>query len=497
MRRGAFAVALLGLMLLAGCFGPSTASWGTGSDSVEVDFDRASTSFTSTLGLEPSSMDDLQAVGCSPGEEDLGTNKTQAIKFTGYLAASQIYEAHTDQVNGIGLAVTTSVAIHAMPFKQAAETIEGEGSRVDLKDWNDPMNPQTGAGSVDLDEIDADEDSRWYILGLIPTTENIQDGMLSLGEWHQAVTVRGYLVSSNASNAYGYHSIQTVSDDCTLDVGNQNREQLYVMVTGIELDGSSVTANGEADDEWVHGDVPILGRTGFILMFFIVGVGGAVGAFILSKMFVLKGARDTMKVLLGQVGMDNIKKVKQDVKKAKSTGLASPATRQAEQRSKAQKELPKSAKKPQESALAGFDLDSILSNDDSDASPVISSSRGSSVVVTEAAQEMESSVSNQASSVSSPTPSPAPVWDAPKRSSSAPTSVVSTQPEPEPRGHFSSVAPTRSADPEPKPPQKKKTVRKRKAAAKPVEEEPEPYKAPAAQEKETFQDEDDFSDFSF
>ena len=497
MRRGAFAVALLGLMLLAGCFGPSTASWGTGSDSVEVDFDRASTSFTSTLGLEPSSMDNLQAVGCSPGEEDLGTNKTQAIKFTGYLAASQIYQAHTDQVNGIGLAVTTSVAIHAMPFKQAAETIEGEGSRVDLKDWNDPMNPQTGAGSVDLDEIDADEDSRWYILGLIPTTENIQDGMLSLGEWHQAVTVKGYLVSSNASNAYGYHSIQTVSDDCTLDVGNQNREQLFVMVTGIELDGSSVTANGEADDEWVHGDVPILGRTGFILMFFIVGVGGAVGACILSKMFVLKGARDTMKVLLGQVGMDNIKKVKQDVKKAKSTGLASPATRQAEQRSKAQKELPKSAKKPKESALAGFDLDSILSNDDSDASPVISSSRGSSVVVTEAAQEMESSVSNQATSTPSSTSSPAPVWDAPKRSSSAPTSVVSTQPEPEPRDHFSSVAPTRSADPEPKQPQKKKTVRKRKAAAKPVKEEPETYEAPARQEKEKFETEEDFSDFSF
>ena len=228
-----------------------------------------------------------------------------------------------------------------MPFKQANEMIEGEGARVDLKDWNDPLNPQTGSGTVDLDEIDADEDSRWYILGLIPTTEHIQDGMLSLGEWHQAVTVKGYLVASNTSNAYGYHSIQTVRDDCTLDVGSQNREQLFVMVTGLELDGASVTASGDAEDEWVHGDVALLGRTGFVMMFFVVGLGGAVGAFILSKMFVMKGARDTMKILLGQVGVDHVKKVKQDVKKAKATGMMSPTERRAEQRAPPKKQSQK------------------------------------------------------------------------------------------------------------------------------------------------------------
>lgn len=501
MRRGAFAVALMSLLLLAGCFGPATASWGTGNGAVEVDFDRASTSITSTLGPEKFTMDDLQAVGCSPGEEDLGTNKTQAIQFSGYLAASQMYSTHTDQVNGIGLGVTTSVAINSMPFKQAAETIEGEGARVDLKDWNDPLNPQTGAGSVDLDEIDADEDSRWYILGLIPTSEAIQDGMISLGEWHQPVTVKGYLVSSSASNAYGYHSIQTVSPDCTLDVGNQNREQLFVMVTGIDLDGASVTASGDSDDEWVHGDVPILGRTGFIMMFFIVGLGGAVAAFILSKMFVMKGARDTMKILLGQVGIDNIKKVKQDVKKAKSTGMTSPASRKAEQRAQTKKQLPPSTKKKEGSALAGFDLDSILSSDDSDSSPIISSSGGSSVVVTDAAKQMDNIVTEQASSVSTPSSvsSTTAVWDAPSRATSAPTSVVSTQTDSKPQEHFTSVAPSRSSPPQPKQAPKKKVVRKRKTATQPVEEEPAAYEAPAPsrQDKETFDDAEDFSDFSF
>ena len=98
MRRGAFAFTLIGLMLLAGCLGPSTASWGDGDNAVSVDFDRASTSFTSTLGPQKESMDGLQAVGCTPGEEDLGVDKTQAIQFTGYLAASQMYASHTDQV---------------------------------------------------------------------------------------------------------------------------------------------------------------------------------------------------------------------------------------------------------------------------------------------------------------------------------------------------------------------------------------------------------------
>ena len=67
MRRGAFALALFSLMLLAGCFGPTTASWGAGNGGVEVDFDRASTSITSNLGPTVQSLDNLQAVGCSPG----------------------------------------------------------------------------------------------------------------------------------------------------------------------------------------------------------------------------------------------------------------------------------------------------------------------------------------------------------------------------------------------------------------------------------------------
>ena len=94
MRRGAFAVALLGLMLLAGCFGPTNASWGADNGGVEVDFDRAATSITSNLGPSEERLEGLEAVGCSPGETEMGTNKSLPVKFTGYLAASQLYAYH-------------------------------------------------------------------------------------------------------------------------------------------------------------------------------------------------------------------------------------------------------------------------------------------------------------------------------------------------------------------------------------------------------------------
>ena len=485
MRRGAFVLALFSLMLLAGCFGPTTASWGADNGGVEVDFDRASTSITSNLGPTVQSIDNIQAVGCSPGDQEIGTNKSMPVKFTGYLASSQMHGTHGAAETGIDAAVTSSVAIQSMSFKQASEILEGDGARVALEDWT---------GLIALDNLPNKEDSQWFILGLIPTTEHIQDGMLSLGEWHQAVTLEGYLVTSNTSNSSHYYKNQKVENDCS--IASESHQQLFVMVTSINLEGASVSSSGDADDEWVHGDVPILGRTGFVLMFFIVGIGGAVASFTLSKMFVMKGARDTMKTLLGQVGIDNIKKVKQDVKKAKSSGMSSPTTRKEEQRSAAKKDKAAPTKTPKKSALAGFDMDSILSNDD-DAAPIPSSSGKSSVVVTPAAQEMEQMTPPSSAAPSSVTSTQPSAWDASKRSSSPPTSVTSTQPEPVAREHFSSVAPTRSSAPEPKQPPKKKAVRKRRAAAKPVEEEATSYEAPPRAEKETFEDDENFSDFSF
>tara|TARA_B100000459_G_scaffold144867_1_gene108350 strand:- start:2648 stop:4120 length:1473 start_codon:yes stop_codon:yes gene_type:complete len=490
MRRGLFAVLLVFSMALAGCLGPSTASWGSGSGELHVDFSQESTTIKSGLGSETLEMSNIEGVGCSSETGILSANNSGTVSFSGYLAASHFYSSHSSVggANGIDYAVATSVAIEQMTVQSANSIVEGDGSRIDVKNWDMPLSPETGAGSVDLDEVDRDSDTRWYILGLIPTTENIHNGLTALDEWHQSVTIHGYLMQTNESgNSPGYYNYQTAKEDCSLDIGMQNRESVYVFVTSIELDGATISSNGESNDEWVYGDVPLFGRAGYILFFLAFGIGGGVGAFILSKMFVMQGAKSTMKTLLGKAGMESIKQVKKDAKLAKESGLVSPSQRKADARKQASKQKTEDAKKSyDEPELAGFDLDSVLSSSPSMGSTSeFGGGSGSSVVETIESQEMEREISEQSSVVpSSSMQSPFP----PRQSSS---SVTSTQPARQQREHYTSSAPVKKSAGPPK----KKTVRKRKAAP--------PQREPAVEEpKQPVRDqfdepEEEFSDFSF
>ncbi len=490
MRRGLFAVLLVSSMALAGCLGPSTASWGNDSGELHVDFSQDTTTIKSDLGSELFERSDIEAIGCSSETGDLSANNSGTVSFTGYLAASHFYSSHSSSggANGIDYAVATSVAIEEMSVQIADNVVEGDGSRIDVKNWDMPLSPETGAGSVDLDEIDRDSDTRWYILGLIPTTENIHDGLTALDEWHQSVIIHGYLMqTTDSGNSPGFYNYQTAKEDCSLEIGTQNRENVYVLVTSIQLDGATISSDGESDDEWVHGDVPILGRAGYILFFMAFGIGGGVGAFILSKMFVMQGAKSTMKMLLGKAGMESIKQVKKDVKSAKESGLISPSQRKEEARKQASKKKSEDTKKSyDEPELAGFDLDSVLSSGPSMGSATEFGGQGSSVVETIESQEMDREISEQ----SSVTPSSPMQSSFPPRQSSS--SVTSNQPPRQQREHYTSSPPPmkKSADPP-----KKKTVRKRKASAPPkevVEEEP---KQPASNQFD--EPEEEFSDFSF
>jgi hypothetical protein len=333
MRRGLVVLYLLSLMLLAGCLSPTTAGWGQGDGEVKVNFSTESASATSSLGDEKQSFDELLPVGCNDTRAlDNGGNP---IKFTGYMAASHFYETH-DSLNGakdLDLAVTASVAIKSMSMKEATN-VEGEQiPRVQVKNWNLPLYPETGAGNIDLDEIDMDSSSKWFVLGLIPTTENILYGMQALGEWHQPIQIEGYLVDTNKTMSAGYYSsYHEVNDNCEMGIGQNNIESVYLMVTSIKLEDSVITSSGDSSDEWVLGDVPFLGRNGFIMFFLIFGIGGAVTMFIFSKIAVAKGASHAMEILVGKKAMAAVSKVKSDMKQAKSSGMKSSKERNAEAR---------------------------------------------------------------------------------------------------------------------------------------------------------------------
>ena len=164
---------------------PVSPDWG---DDLSVERNGDGT-FTLSSSMSGDTFDaEYNEVGCLDGE--IGDDKTGKVKFEGYMSASQLYDSHNPNMfNKIGFGAGAAVAIHSMSFEEAKNILSGEGERVDVKDWSDPVAPETGAGTADLDNLPKDSDSKWFVLGLIPASENINDGFAALGKYHQPIRV--------------------------------------------------------------------------------------------------------------------------------------------------------------------------------------------------------------------------------------------------------------------------------------------------------------------
>ena len=222
--------------------------------------------------------------------------------------------------------------------------------------------------------------------------------------------------------------------------------------------------------------------------------------FLLSQMIVRQGARETMKTLLGEEGLAKIKKVAADLKRDKKSGSISPTERKRQydrEDKKIGSQKPKISSKKDDAGISGFDLDSALSGGSSDGPSEFGGS-SSSVVVTEESMKLEKEMS-ESDVAGGPAFGQQDVWTPPPKRDSAPVSnVVSSERAPKRTEHFSSVRQDSSPKPKPKSakaPVKRRAAKKRKAATPaPRDAEPE-YEAKP--EPQTFEDDDDFSDFSF
>ena len=481
MGRGLLGILLASIFLLAGCLAPVAPDWGNDL-SVERNGDGTFT-FTSSMSGETINTQYTER-GCMDGA--YGADKSGKIKFEGYMSASQIYDSHSAELpEDIAFATAAAVAIHSMSFEDAKNLRSGEGERVEVKDWSDPVAPDTGAGTANLKKIDSESDSSWFVLGLIPSSENINDGVAALGKYHQPVRITGYLVQTDEGKVMGglWKSDLEASNDCTAQVGNQNINQMYVLVTKIELAESVVSLDGDHDDEYTFGDVSILGRTGFILFLLVVGAGGAVGAYMYSSLRVKMSARSVALTLLGREGVEKAAQVRQDVKDAKRSGMSTPDERRAEQRKEAKKNQPPQKKeKAKDDGFGSFSIDSALSSGGSSGSRTEFGS-GSSVVASDDAKRVEREIEESEPFVppTSTFGGGAPVSSSP---SPAPTSVSSSKPQ-------SSGPPKASA------PAEKPKVRRRRAVRKQAEPEPEPEPEPQQQKEFWNDEEEEFSDFSF
>jgi hypothetical protein len=493
MRRGALVFFILASMVFAGCIGPSAPDWGKSTDAVYVE-ENSDGTYTLTPFATTSSRT-LPSVGCDTNQDSNSTNNGGVgFEFTGYLASSFLYDSHeafekpfadSNDLTVIRKSTAISVAIQSMSFEQAGSIVAGEGPRIDLKSWDDPLAPDTGAGSVDLTKFELEEN--WYVLGLIPTSQNILDGMVALTEWHQPVAITGKIAPVNSNPI-------TANSNCALSFkGSQGKITHYVYVEEIAVEGGVISLSGNNADEWVHGDVAFIGgRAGYISSFFIFGLGGAVAAFVFSKTMLLKDAKDQMKVLVGDAGMSKVAKVKSDMKVAKKEGMESPEERLKRQRKEAEEKAKIEQRKlstilPSEGdndELGGFDLDSVLasagksSRNSGPGSQVPIKKSSSSVLATE--------LPSVGSSTSAPEPAPEPA-----RTRGPPPSTRSSavaQPEP--------VEQEIKRQP---PVRRRRAVKSEAETSHQSDEEPEaePVRRGPPQ-KQTYDDEDDdFSNFSF
>ena len=447
------AMLLVLVMFMSGCIYSTTPEWGTGDGQLKVEIDGDKADIKSQLGEGYEESVDL--IKCD----------NKSIKVTGLLISAMVYEAHPDD-NSIESAMGAAVIIHTMTWSQAEAVETGTAGKVALKDWTSPINPAESGGS----EITNNEDD-WEVIGIIPGSENIANGLNVLDHWHQPIELTGYVVDASGLG--------------TLDANNCKKldgQGHGMVVTEIRAEEGTVSLDGESDDEYLLGDTDIFGRVSFILFFIVVGLGGGLGLYTVSTMVIRQGAKSTAETLLGREGFAKAVQMKKDLRRSKKDGLESVTDRAAKQKKTSP---PPKKKKTEETAISGFSLDSILSSDEESGPQSFGS--GSSVVVTSEAENMASQPVVSTSNT--------PITSTPMPSSN----VVSSQPEPAvKRGHFSatmtsniSQTPNPRNEPAENKPVKRRAVKKR--AAK-VDAEPEPV---PENKVASVADDEEFSDFSF
>ena len=192
--------------------------------------------------------------------------------------------------------------------------------------------------------------------------EHIAAGFGAVDDVHQPIRIQGYMVKSAEGTSIGNGLTSGAKSQsgspCLLGVDDSNKGTYYVIVHSITLPGASVTMDGDADDEWVMGDVPLLGRGGYVVYFLTVAVGGGAGLYVVSSKRVKGVAASQAKVLLGQENMAKAETARKAPKrKAPEPARAAPEPKKE-----------KKPKKKEDSSIGGFDLDAALSTKGSSAS---------------------------------------------------------------------------------------------------------------------------------
>ena len=187
-----------------------------------------------------------------------------------------------------------------------------------MKEWDDPLMAEGQFGS-EFEDIQSKRG--WAVIGVIPASENIADGMIGLLDWNRPISIEGYFL-------HDQKNIRIPTELSVSDCSVASRESFgaYFAVTSMTIAGNDASAS----EEYSVGSIPLVGGSLYLLLVIIGGAAGAFGAFTFSTIQIRKKANQTASVLMSEKqirsagGVDrDLKQHRRDVEKLEKSSSSS------------------------------------------------------------------------------------------------------------------------------------------------------------------------------
>ncbi len=303
MQRRSILLPLLAILLfpLAGCLSTSPATWGTGEGEYSAVLNENNTGVVIDDRMSVYSESYLESVsigtvGCH-GENGTMAQSSQSvteseyggdpIRIEGWLANGKAFTDHDGPaiysiaVNMMALEDAENLKPHELDPKQDIPLIGGN-------DWDDPLMAEGQFGS-EFEDIQSKRG--WALIGVVPTNENIADGMIGLLDWNRPIVLEGYFLHDQKNIRI---PTELSVSDCT--VGVRESFGAYFAITTMEIDGNEASAN----EEYAVGSIPLLGGSLYLLVVIIGGGAGAFGAFTYSTVKIRTKANQNAAILMSE-----------------------------------------------------------------------------------------------------------------------------------------------------------------------------------------------------
>ena len=331
MPRRSVILPLLAILLLpmAGCLSSSPINWGSdiGQYSAVMNENNTEIVIDDRMSVYQESYLEsvgIGAVGCQ-GENGTMAQSSQSvvadeyggtpIRIEGWLANGKAFPDHD------GPAVY-SIAVNMMPIEEAnnlkPHELDPQEDIPLMKEWDDPLMAEGQFGS-EFEDIQSKRG--WAVIGVIPASENIADGMIGLLDWNRPISIEGYFL-------HDQKNIRIPTELSVSDCSVSSRESFgaYFAVTSMTIAGNDASTS----EEYSVGSIPIVGGSLYLLLVIIGGAAGAFGAFTFSTIQIRKKANQTASVLMSEKqirsagGVDrDLKQHRRDVEKLEKSSSSS------------------------------------------------------------------------------------------------------------------------------------------------------------------------------